>query len=655
MNNLSPKLIWILLLTCLSISAKGQFVLKLADEQFKLYNYYQAASLYEKAYRAKPLLSTVQKLAVTYHQMRDYKNEESWYAMAVEMSPSAENLLGYAKALQSNARYPEAKIAYNRYTGATPPGLSQNIALLTASCDSAIKWMRSPTNFLVTNQLMLNTSASEWGASVYESKVVFASDRMAIPNNKTSAAKPFLKFDGNQYPDNKIYEWTGSGYLKLYTAIATDSGSTPGLPFFKDKGTAYHTGPASFDADGRGMYYTIDERIPNKHKRNADRIETFKLNIYYAREDRSSGGWTTPIAFKYNQPGFSTGDPYVTPDGKRLYFSSDMPGGKGGTDLYYCTRLADNSWGVPVNITELNTTGNERTPMYDNRRNFYYATDGNITMGGLDIYSATLIDGKFSNIKNLAYPVNSPQDDFAYLSYNGKSGYLSSNRTGGMGSDDIYKFYEKPPLVLRLEGIAYDKTSKQPLDGASVSLTCNTFLINYQTDGTGHYAFTLLADKDYYLKGDKRTFISDQAQLTTNGLKVSQTLVQDLYLEKIKINAPIILANINYDFNKANIRADARPALDHLIEVMHNNPTIWIELGSHTDSRGSDKYNLALSYQRARSAVDYIVTTGGIDPARIVAKGYGETKLLNTCGNNVACSEAEHQINRRTEFKITRQ
>ena len=655
MNHIPKKGLILFAIIGLGFCAKAQHVLKLADEQYQLYNYFNAADLYEKAYRAKPTLYAVQQLASSYHQLHDYKNEESWYALAVKMSPVADNFFNYAIALQNNAKYGEAKVNYEKYASLNQKSDKSKILSLIASCDSAVKWMQHPGTEIITNQRQMNSIAADWGVTIYKDAVMFASDRGVTNQTTATYRKPFLKFVGNDKPDRKIYGWTGNSYLKLYKAIPADTSSTTAKLFFEDALTIYHTGPASFDNDGKGMYYTIDNPVPSKIKSNATDIETVKLKIFYARKDATSGKWLPPTAFKYNKAGFSTGDPFITADGKRLYFVSDMPGGKGGTDLYYCWKLNDGTWSDPINIAELNTTGNERTPMLDSSGNFYYATDGNITMGGLDIYRASYVGDKFINAQNMGYPINSPQDDFAYQSLDGKSGYLSSNRIGGMGSDDIYRFNKKPPFVLKLEGITYDKTSHQPVAGSLVTLTNNNFLINFTTDGIGRFSFTLVPDMDYELKGEKTGYTGDATTLTTNGLKVSQTLQQDLYLERIKINEPIVLQNINYDFDKYNIRSDAQPALDHLIKVMADNPTIWIELGSHTDSRGSDKYNLALSERRAQSAVTYIINKGHINGNRIIAKGYGESRLLNGCGNGVNCTEQEHQVNRRTEFKITKQ
>ncbi|MCZ4244159.1 OmpA family protein, partial [Pedobacter punctiformis] len=235
------------------------------------------------------------------------------------------------------------------------------------------------------------------------------------------------------------------------------------------------------------------------------------------------------------------------------------------------------------------------------------------------------------------------------------SGYFSSNRTDGLGSDDIYSFTREQVLAFSLSGKVYNKVTGQPLSGAMVTLNkTGGSVLRVETDETGAFKFKLEKASDYGLTGEKTNFRSDGTDLTTKNLTSSAEIKKDLYLEAVELNKAIRLENIYYDFDKSNIRADAAVELDKLVKIMQDNPTMWIELGSHTDSRGNDAYNLALSQRRAESAVQYIISRG-ISKNRIEAKGYGETRLLNRCTNGVKCTPAEHQLNRRTEFKIVKQ
>ncbi len=235
------------------------------------------------------------------------------------------------------------------------------------------------------------------------------------------------------------------------------------------------------------------------------------------------------------------------------------------------------------------------------------------------------------------------------------TGYMASNRPQGMGSDDIYSFTAQMILYFKLEGTVYDKKTNQPIAGAIVTLDKkNGNSLTAQTNSLGTFKFDLDQAADYNLKGEKTNYSSDAVSLTTMNLNSSLTLHKDLFLETIVLNKPITIENIYYDFDKSNIRPDAARELDKLVSTMKTNQTIWIELSSYTDSRGRDEYNQWLSQKRANSAVSYIISSG-IDKSRITGRGYGETKLLNRCANGVKCSDAMHQLNRRTEFKVVKQ
>jgi outer membrane protein OmpA-like peptidoglycan-associated protein len=412
-------------------------------------------------------------------------------------------------------------------------------------------------------------------------------------------------------------------------------------------------GPASFTKAGKEMYFTLT-KIPPKPVFVKGKLATVNVEIYSSKLDEQ-GKWTSPIPFSYNKVDeYSVGDPFISPDGNTLYFSSTMPGGAGGADIYVCQRSADGNWSVPVNLKALNTPGNERTPVLGDDQSFYFSSDGRIGMGGLDIYSTKMQQMQFSDIKNLGYPLNSPQDDFAYVKTSALNGYLSSNRMGGQGNDDIYSFAAQQLLAFKLTGIVFDKRSNLPLRDAIVTLNkVKGQSLKVQTDHTGAFKFNLEQLSDYQLIGEKTAYRNDLAQLSTKGFTTSTVIERNLYLEKAELEKAIRLENVYYDFDKSNIRPDAAIELNKLVKIMQDNPTIWIELGSHTDSRGNDQYNQWLSQSRANAAVQYIIDQG-IDKNRITAKGYGETMLLNKCANGVKCTEADHQLNRRTEFKIVK-
>jgi peptidoglycan-associated lipoprotein len=515
--------------------------------------------------------------------------------------------------------------------------------------------MKNPVPVEIRNEQMLNTKESDWGAVKVNNTLVFTSDRQnKVEEEEGKKDKPWIRFDGASTIDKRIYGWTGNKYLNLYEQQSSTIAADAVKPFPFIAGTEYHIGAASFTADGAEMYFTLTH-LPDRKIKDTARIKTIKLDIYSSRRNAATGLWEKPVPFTYNNEAtYSVGDPFITPDGKTLYFTSDMPGGVGGTDIYYCERT-DGSWGQPINLKAINTPANERTPFIDANGTIYFSTDGDKGMGGLDIFKALRKGNTFGIKQNLGYPINSAQDDFSYvLPADGAFGYLSSNRTGGIGSDDIYSFTPLQTATYNLEGVVYDKFTRYPIANSTVTLTRpKGILSKVQTNSAGQFRFVVNGNSDYQLKSEKTGYLTDNLNtFSTTGLAPSEIIRRNLYLEKIELKKAIRIENIYYDLDKADIRPDAALELDKLISILKDNPTIVIELGSHTDSRADDDYNMALSRRRANAAADYIINVGGIDEDRIIARGYGETRLLNRCGNGINCSEAAHQLNRRTEFTI---
>ncbi len=642
-------------------SSKAQFTIRQADEEYELYNYSKAVELYLQAYKSKATFHAAQHLANSYRLMNDYKEAEKWYAITTVMPETKpDDFLRYAEVLKNNGKYEEAKNQYIKYYASSDDMAEGQLNLLVASCDSSTRWMRHPVPAEITNEKILNSPKSDWGVVMYNNSIVFTSDReiTLTPAATATVAKKehsFLKFDTKVLPDKKVYGWTGNNYLRLYISrkgiTIPDTLQLPPKLFPFIAGTDYHIGSVSFTKDGDEMYFTLT-RIPENWNRPV--IKTINLEIYSSKKDTVAHKWLTPVPFKYNNAErWSVGDPFITPDGQGLYFVSNMPGGVGGTDIYYCIKDGQGSWAPPVNLKTINTPGNERTPFL-NGDNFYFSSDGGVGMGGLDIFKSVLKGNKFGPKHNMGYPINSSEDDFSFITTTNTTGYFASNRPGGVGSDDIYSFVLKPVAIYELEGIVYDKNTHLPMINTLVTLNkLNNKELKVQTDTNGQFNFKLKEKSDYKLRGEKTGYLSDNQMVSTIGIP-PQKIKKDLYIEKIELNKAIRIENIYYDFDKSYIRPDAAIELDKLVKILKENPSIHIELGSHTDSRGNDEYNLRLSQRRANAAVEYIVKKGGIYKSRIVARGYGETQLLNRCVNGVDCTPAEHQLNRRTEFKITR-
>jgi OOP family OmpA-OmpF porin len=564
-----------------AFKAQAQYILKEADQQFNLYNYSKAVKLYAAAYQKKQTAYSASRLAESYLKDFNYTEAEKWYTTSVSMPDAiSENRLQYAKILQNNGKYEEAKEQFKQYMSTSNTTDAKLLQNWIASCDSAKLWMQHPADVKISSESGLNSAASDWAPVSYQNGIVFTSDRYFTASHMVGKKhRPFLKFDGRMIlPSDQIYLWTGRNYNHLYFKDENDS-----LTLFPlDPGTNYHVGTSSFTAAGDMVFFTLT-RIPSTIKKY-EKIRTINIEIYSSQKD-GAGKWSKPVPVPFNKVSeYSVGDPFITKKGDTLYFSSNMPGGLGGTDLYRAIKSSSGDWGVPQNLTELNTAGNERSPVFDHSGNFYFASDGRVGMGGLDIFRCNNFGNGKSHIENLKYPVNSSKDDFAFSAGNDVQ-YFSSNRDGGLGADDIYsmKIAQKKPEVVITPVIVADPDPKIPVEGIG----------------------------------------EDE----------------------------IVLKPIYYNFDKYNIRPEAAKELDRLVAIMDENPNIDIILGSHTDSRGVDVYNLWLSQKRAESAAAYLASHG-IAKSRLTAKGYGETRLVNRCANGVSCSLKEHQANRRTEFKI---
>lgn len=627
---------------------RAQYVLKAADAQFELYNYEKAIELYTDAYQKKASLKATERLADCYRMLRDFKQAASWYALLTQMEGvSPETYKLYGDMLRAISKYSEAKEQYEKYERVVKnitPELSAQIKKWMVSCDSAVHWMANPELVEIKNVAAMNTEKSEWGAVSYGKGMVFTSDRdhdMVVER----ASRPFFKLYREVLPDDKTYGWTGNGYLKLF--LQDEKGGTYLFPIPVD-GIAYHIGSATFSADEKEVYFTLS-RIPEKLQRNGLQPNTVNIEIYSSHKQGDT--WSKPEPFRYNNVlKWSVGDPFLSADGKQLYFVSDMPGGKGGTDIYVCNRTADGKWGAALNLFMVNSIGNERTPWVDGNL-MYFSSDAGISMGGLDIFKA---DAKTGLVTNMGYPFNSPQDDFAFRLTGKLTGYFSSNREGGKGSDDIYSFVAQEKRMLLVQGKLTDKETGVPLKNAVVTLTkVGGTPVKLETDGNGNYKYHVEENATYDMSIEKSGYINLVTQFAAKSTDQS-VMKQLLMLEKIAVGQPIRIENIYYDFGKSTIREDAKPELEKLVLLLKQNPTMWVTLSSHTDSRGDDELNLKLSQARADAAVKYIVARG-INKNRIKAIGYGETMPVNECVNGVWCPIEKHKMNRRTEFAITKQ
>jgi len=547
-----------------------------AKQEMLLYNYSHAITLLEKAYSKEDPATrreAARLLAECYRKQNIPEKAKEWYLQAISLG-SREPLNWYYLACcqRSCGDYIQAKLSFLKYDSLDPSGNKGKIN--AAFCDSVLAWQKRKPLFDIRNAQELNTPQSDFAAIFAGGKLFFASDRTGGKGDQ-------------------IYGWTGNCYLKIYVAdvLKNDSSQLSFGPPAEGPtafNKSYHDGPVCFNSamDEAFINRTID--VNDKGRHDTGLVRTHLLKIYHAV--KKNGNWCKPEPFFLNNKSSSVGHPALSPDGNTLYFVSDMDGGFGGTDIWYCTRTS-NGWSKPVNLGKpVNTTGNEMFPFISGNGDLYFASDGHPGFGGLDIFMAKRSGGGWDIPVNLGQPLNSSGDDFAFALWPGAlHGTFSSNRPGGTGSDDIYCFNMISPV-------------KEPpqLPPASIA--------------------------------------SEPPKPIPPSFSVGKTYR---------------IENIFYDFDKWNIRKDAEHSLDSLISILREYP-VSVEIGSHTDCRGTVEYNNTLSARRAESVVRYLVQQG-IDPSRLTARGYGKSRLINRCNceADVKCTEAEHQANRRTEFRIT--
>ncbi|HYK76648.1 MAG TPA: OmpA family protein [Daejeonella sp.] len=628
-------------LVCLSLYLLPQNIfsgnIEKANKYYEKYDYKFALDIYEKIMQKKPSLDIAQKLANCYRFVNDTQAAELTYAQVLTFAGApAINYKYYADMLKQNGRFDLATLNYLKY-GKLIPAKAEEAQVLANSCQVARMWSQNPDmNVHIENERSLNSEYSEFSPVKYGDDLVFVSDRWFVQ----SAGEKNKK---------EVYGWTGNPYMKLYSA----SNQSVNL-FPKPINTDYHTGSAFFNAAGNEIYFT---RIETNKKTKG--LILSKKAIFYSKKVGSE--WTDPQVLPFNKDeAFSVQHPALSPDGNILYFASDMPGGYGGMDIYASKKQDDGTWGKPVNCgPNINTAEDEVFPMVNSYNGkLYFASKGHIGMGGLDIFNSEGSYDQFAIAENLKAPINSSKDDFGILFSDENSGYLSSNRSGGQGQDDIYRFKiipakpEKPLFVI--DGQVMEKNANQPIQDVPVYLiNTNTGAQTYVlSDADGKFSFELEEGMDYIVKGDSQKFYSRQeGKISSRDIKESTVFKLKLELERADDGYLVRLNNIYYDFNKWNIRPGAVPDLDRVTAFMNSVKDVNIQLRSHTDARGPAHYNLWLSQKRAQSAVNYLKKSG-VEASRLSALGLGETELLNRCKDGVRCSAADHQLNRRTEFKV---
>ncbi|MEQ8927280.1 MAG: OmpA family protein [Fulvivirga sp.] len=639
MNRITQFLVALLLLITASCS-----VYKKANKEFSLGRYQNTIDTYNKVLAKNPDDPEANFfVAEAYRKSNRFFESAPYYEKAMLNGMENDSIrLHYAFALKSRGEYEKAREELDKYLKTVDNEEFQARASEEFDNLNYLDELRKKENFFrVKNLSAINSSAAEYSPIYNDGKLYFTSSR------------------GN----NKIYLATGTPFTNIY--MAETNGARVDSTSIKSISDLINTnnineGSLTFSPDGKTMVFARGNS--GKRKGTAD------VNLFMSI--LRNGQWTEPRMLNINNPGYWDSSPAFSRDGRTLYFASNRPGGYGGVDLYSARRNARGRFYKVTNLgPELNTTGNDMFPYVSDDGYLYFSSDGHPGFGGLDLFVAKRRNG-VTTVENLGVPINSNADDFGMFLYKADRGFFTSNRDGGEGDDDIYTFLNEDPdlkiVNYYLEGVTMthdNNDSLQILTGVDVRLLDydGNELDEATTGDDGKFLFRVYEHEHYNLvakkTGGKQQYLITRQPFTTVGKSADRdtltSLVTDvkfdtlLVLERLEKNKVFVLENIYYDLDRYEIRDDAAAELDKLVTILKDNPEIKIELSSHTDDRQTEQYNLRLSERRAQSAVDYIASQG-IEKSRLVARGYGESKLII----QNATTEEQHQVNRRTEFKI---
>ncbi len=637
-----------------------------ADELFARQQYYAAIDKYKKAFtkiknNREERNRITYRLADCYYYTENYRRAEGAYRKLVRFGWAKnhpEVLLHLADVLKIDGKYDEAIAQYKAYAERVPDDPRGKLGAQSAALIQ--KWINNPSKYKVTNVKKLNSRAADFAPAFLSdnyNELVFTSTREGVTGKA-------------------IDKWTGQNFSDFFVARQDRKGewSTPVLlDKNKNINTSANEGAAQANSRFNKLYFTRCPQVPDK-KNGCQIYVSSRIGRSWAKAKR--------LVIRGVDTTQAVGQPTLSSDELTLYFSSDRPGGAGGKDLWVSVRTSKNvPFGHPVNLGPLiNTKGDEMFPFLRGDTALYFASNGHGGMGGLDIFVSKIdSSGHWGKPQNLKYPINSTYDDFGIIFHPTESwGYLSSNRKGGRGKEDIYYFIE-PPLEFTLSGTVTDNRTTFGVPNATVQLVgSDGITVKTITNDKGFYSFgksQIKPNTTYEVKVSKDNYFNNIGRFTTAGVEFSKDFKKDIVLKPIP-KKPIVLPDILYDLNKWNLKPQYQDSLQGLIQTLRENPNLVIELGSHTDSRDTKEYNDILSQKRARSVVDYLIMRG-IDPKRLVAKGYGErvprtlqkdivkdgflfkkgTTLDDAFINSLpskAEKEAAYALNRRTEFRVLR-
>ncbi|MCK9641324.1 MAG: OmpA family protein [Prolixibacteraceae bacterium] len=626
---------------------------RLAATSFDNGEYFKSIAAYRKIYtktKGREKKAAIQlKIAEAFYKIGQYRQAESYFKSAIFKDPSdATILLRYAEVLRSNGKYDEAIKNYQKFLGYLPKDERALNGII--SCNTSKELMGRQTQYKIENLKEINSRFSDYGAvypGLIVTELVFSSSRDDATGKKKNPV-------------------TGEFNADIYRAVYNAEQKKWDNPKRIDESMMINTvdeeGAPAFDKSGNTIYFT---------RSISEKGVDAKVGIF--ESTLVSGSWSRPVKLSIGNDSLLAAHPSVSRDGNKIYFVSNRPGGFGGNDIWMAEKVGESKWGEAKNLgPQINTAGNEMFPFIRDNGELYFSSDSHVGLGGLDIFKASPIEKDQWKVENMGVPINSTGDEFAISFYPGEEkGLFTSYREGSRG-DDIYSFI-LPPKSYGVEGGLYNKETGAQVEGASVRLI--------GTDGTqlrmksdnASFRFQLKPGVEYLITAFKKGFLNAKASLSTVGMDQGKAF--SVRMELVPVDQPIKIDNIFYEVGKWNLLPESIASLDTLVSLLKENPTVTIELMAHTDCRGNDADNLILSQKRAQSVVDYLISKS-IQQERLTAKGYGE-KIPKTVdarmvkanaflkkGEVLSCQFIEafkkeeereicHQLNRRTEFKVT--
>lgn len=617
------KRLLILLVFSFSLQMLVAQNLKRANNLFERRSYLNAAELY--LIEEPKTQEIYEKLGDCYYFNSKMNQAVLYYQILIEEYENTTDptyLFRYSQSLKGIEKYNKADKWLEKYYTKKQVD-SINVTETLSFFDSLNEQIKRP---YILHKISSNSTNSDFGTSYYNDSIVFASSRNL----------------------GKLYDWDNLPYLDLFQAEKTESGDLINVkPFSDEINTKVHESNAVFTRDGKIMYFTR-----NNYK-NGERAIGSKniahLKIYKAT--LIDGKWTNITELPFNSKNYSIEHPALSPDERQLYFASDMPGTIGSFDLFVVDIHPDGTYGKPKNLgPKINTAQREQFPFVSSENILYFSSDGHFGLGGLDIFKSQIIKDAFSNPINLSTVINSNLDDFAFIiDEDNEIGYFSSNRQGGEGNDDIYRFTQLK--LTELNATIQDKRSKEPLNGAKLTLfDHNDNIISQTTVGTeGTYSIEIEANKNFKIRAIKELYVPYEVEFTTNTKNNTSLIIEMELINQFKFNNDIIY----FDLNSSYLRKEGKDELAEVAQYLKENPKLNIACIAHTDSRASDHYNMWLSERRAKRTADYLIYKG-VSSNRVSIQYFGETQLVNKCSNGVKCKESEHQMNRRAQLTFVK-